>query len=98
MNVSLKKLPLGDWRDLTPRELEGIFSMIEHSVGTEDVDKKSKKISDNKGSNPNEKGGHKKSNQKPKSDKKSPAKDERRNPDLRNKRHTNKPTGRGKGR
>jgi 23S rRNA pseudouridine2604 synthase len=98
MNISLKKLPLGDWRDLTPRELEGIFSMIEHSVGTEDVDKKSKKISDNKGSNPNEKGGHKKSNQKPKSDKKSPAKDERRNPDLRNKRHTNKPTGRGKGR
>jgi 23S rRNA pseudouridine2604 synthase len=98
MNISLKKLPLGDWRDLTPRELEGIFSMIEHSVGTEDVDKKSKKISDNKGSNPNEKGGHKKSNQKPKSDKKSPAKDERRNPDLRNKRQTNKPTGRGKGR
>jgi 23S rRNA pseudouridine2604 synthase len=94
MNISLKKLPLGDWRDLTPRELEGIFSMIEHSVGTEDVDKKSKKNIDNKGAKPKEKG----ANQKPKSAKKSPAKDERRNPDLRNKRHTNKPSGRGKGR
>ncbi len=92
MNISLKKLPLGDWRDLTPRELEGIFSMIEHSVGTEDVDKKSKKNLDNKGAKPKENG----ANQKPKSDKKSPAKDERRNPDLRNKRHTNKPSGRGK--
>jgi 23S rRNA pseudouridine2604 synthase len=94
MNISLKKLPLGDWRDLTTRELEGIFSMIEHSVGTEDVDKKSKKNIDNKGAKPKEKG----ANQKPKSAKKSPAKDERRNPDLRNKRHTNKPSGRGKGR
>ncbi len=94
MNISLKKLPLGDWRDLTPRELEGIFSMIEHSLGTEDVDKKSKKNIDNKGAKTKENG----ANQKPKSDKKSPAKDERRNPDLRNKRHTNKPSGRGKGR
>lgn len=94
MNISLKKLPLGDWRDLTPRELEGIFSMIEHSVGTEDVDKKSKKNIDNKGAKPKENG----ANQKPKLAKKSPAKDERRNPDLRNKRHTNKPSGRGKGR
>jgi hypothetical protein len=68
--------------------------MIEHSVGTEDVDKKSKKNIDNKGAKPKENG----ANQKPKLAKKSPAKDERRNPDLRNKRHTNKPSGRGKGR
>ncbi|MCX6186264.1 MAG: 23S rRNA pseudouridine(2604) synthase RluF [Bacteroidetes bacterium] len=47
MNVSLKKLPLGEWRDLTSRELDGIFGMIEHSLGTEDI-AKTKKNSDKK--------------------------------------------------
>lgn len=31
MNVKLKGLPQGDWRDLTPDELAGIFKLIEHS-------------------------------------------------------------------
>jgi 23S rRNA pseudouridine2604 synthase len=33
MNVTLKGLPQGDWRDLTPDELNGIFRMIEKSEG-----------------------------------------------------------------
>ncbi len=31
MNVSLTGIPLGEWRDLTEQELEGIFAMIEKS-------------------------------------------------------------------
>jgi 23S rRNA pseudouridine2604 synthase len=31
MNVSLAGIPLGEWRDLTEQELEGIFAMIEKS-------------------------------------------------------------------
>jgi len=31
MNVSLTGIPLGEWRDLTESELDGIFSMIEKS-------------------------------------------------------------------
>ena len=31
MNVSLTGIPLGEWRDLTENELDGIFSMIEKS-------------------------------------------------------------------
>jgi 23S rRNA pseudouridine2604 synthase len=31
MNVSLTGIPLGEWRDLTEKELDGIFSMIEKS-------------------------------------------------------------------
>ncbi len=33
MNVSLKGIPLGDWRELTPTELQGIFSLIKDSSG-----------------------------------------------------------------
>ena len=33
MNVTLKGLPQGDWRDLTSEELSGIFKMIEKSEG-----------------------------------------------------------------
>jgi 23S rRNA pseudouridine2604 synthase len=33
MNVTLKGLPQGDWRDLTAEELKGIFRMIEQSSG-----------------------------------------------------------------
>jgi 23S rRNA pseudouridine2604 synthase len=40
MNISLKGLPVGDWRDLTKSELESIYSMIEDS-SSEDL-KKSK--------------------------------------------------------
>jgi 23S rRNA pseudouridine2604 synthase len=36
MNIGLKGLPLGDWRDLTEKELENIFGMIENSSSTED--------------------------------------------------------------
>jgi 23S rRNA pseudouridine2604 synthase len=32
MNVKLKGLPQGDWRDFTPDELGGIFKLIEHSA------------------------------------------------------------------
>ncbi|MCP5014056.1 MAG: 23S rRNA pseudouridine(2604) synthase RluF [Ketobacter sp.] len=31
MNVSLKGLPVGEWRDLNDDELSGLFKMIEHS-------------------------------------------------------------------
>lgn len=34
MNVTLKGLPQGDWRDLTPDELNGILKMIEKSEGS----------------------------------------------------------------
>ena len=31
MNIRLKGLPIGDWRDLDPQEIAGIFSQIERS-------------------------------------------------------------------
>lgn len=31
MNVSLKGLPLGEWREITPQEMDGIFKLIENS-------------------------------------------------------------------
>ncbi|GAB3289837.1 23S rRNA pseudouridine(2604) synthase RluF [Hymenobacter humi] len=37
MNVTLKGLPVGDWRELTPTELAGIMKMVEKSSGTEDA-------------------------------------------------------------
>jgi 23S rRNA pseudouridine2604 synthase len=40
MNISLKGLPLGDWRDLTETEMNTLYSLIESSV-SDDV-KKSK--------------------------------------------------------
>ena len=36
MNISLKGLPLGEWRELTEQELAGIFKMIEHSSSTKE--------------------------------------------------------------
>ncbi len=36
MNISLKGLPLGEWRELTEAELAGIFKMIEKSSSTDD--------------------------------------------------------------
>src|SRR5690554_746833 len=35
MNVRLKGLPIGDWRDLDEHELDGIFSLIERSSSVE---------------------------------------------------------------
>ena len=37
MNVTVKGLPVGDWRELTPPELAGIMKMVEKSSGTEDA-------------------------------------------------------------
>lgn len=37
MNVTLKGLPVGDWRELTPEELAGIMKMVEKSSGTEEA-------------------------------------------------------------
>lgn len=48
MNISLGKLPLGDWRDLTSNELDTIYGMIEDSS---DVDDKKQKASKPKPSN-----------------------------------------------
>lgn len=42
MNVKLKGLPLGEWRELKAEELEGIFNLIENSTG-EDKKKGCKK-------------------------------------------------------
>jgi len=36
MNISLKGLPLGEWRELTEPELAGLFKMIEHSSSTKE--------------------------------------------------------------
>ena len=44
MNISLKGLPLGEWRELTEQEMSGIFKMIKHSSSTQEASKtKSKK-------------------------------------------------------
>ena len=37
MNVNLKGLPVGDWRELTPPELAGIMKMVAKSSGTEEA-------------------------------------------------------------
>jgi 23S rRNA pseudouridine2604 synthase len=37
MNVTLKGLPVGDWRELTPNELAGIMKMVASSSGTEEA-------------------------------------------------------------
>ncbi|WP_046243667.1 23S rRNA pseudouridine(2604) synthase RluF [Hymenobacter terrenus] len=37
MNVSLKGLAVGDWRDLTEQEMAGIMKMVEKSSGTEEA-------------------------------------------------------------
>ena len=37
MNISVKGLPVGDWRELTPDELAGILKLVEKSSGTEEA-------------------------------------------------------------
>ncbi|MBC8052569.1 MAG: 23S rRNA pseudouridine(2604) synthase RluF [Sphingobacteriaceae bacterium] len=46
MNVSLKGLPLGEWRELTEPELSGIFKMIKHSSSTQEASTKTKSRKD----------------------------------------------------
>lgn len=50
MNVKLKGLPLGDWRELTPDELSEIFKLIENSVGEDKKSVSSKPVSKKKSS------------------------------------------------
>lgn len=45
MNVSLKGLPLGEWRDLTEEELAGIFKLIQNSKSEANPPKPKKKAS-----------------------------------------------------
>lgn len=40
MNITLKGLPQGDWRDLTPDEMKGIFKSIEKSEASGEKEKK----------------------------------------------------------
>lgn len=46
MNISLKGLPIGDWRDLTETEVKTIYKMIEDSSSTDD--RKSASTKENK--------------------------------------------------
>jgi 23S rRNA pseudouridine2604 synthase len=39
MNVTLKGIPVGEWRELTPEEMESIFKMVEKSSKLEDASK-----------------------------------------------------------
>jgi len=39
MNVSLKGLPIGDWRELTKTELEGLYKLVADSDAAEPVAK-----------------------------------------------------------
>jgi 23S rRNA pseudouridine2604 synthase len=58
MNVSLKGLPVGDWRDLNEQELAGLFRMMEHSSSEAPVKKaeqKKKPVPKSKSSNKNRK-------------------------------------------
>lgn len=48
MNVTLKGLPQGDWRDLTAAELNGIFKLIEKSEGNSPSSAPAKKSQPNK--------------------------------------------------
>lgn len=70
MNISLKGLPLGDWRDLTEKEVESIFSMIEHSSSTDDKPAKKKATPKKEAphSKPNSRPGHNAPNSKPRNE------------------------------
>lgn len=43
MNITLKGIPVGDWRELTQQEMEGISKLIENSSSTPANSKRSKK-------------------------------------------------------
>ena len=40
MNISLKNLPVGDWRELSKKEMDIIYDMIKDSSSTEEISKK----------------------------------------------------------
>jgi 23S rRNA pseudouridine2604 synthase len=42
MNIDLKGLPVGDWRDLTEREIKVIYSLLEESSGVDEKKTKPK--------------------------------------------------------
>jgi 23S rRNA pseudouridine2604 synthase len=42
MNIDLKGLPVGDWRDLTEREIKVIYSLLEDSSGVDEKKTKPK--------------------------------------------------------
>jgi len=44
MNVSLKGIPLGEWRELNEEELSGIFKMVEHSSSENEKSKEKKLV------------------------------------------------------
>jgi 23S rRNA pseudouridine2604 synthase len=39
MNISLKGLPLGEWRELSEQEMAGIYKMVRNSSSTEEASK-----------------------------------------------------------
>ena len=45
MNITLKGIPVGEWRELTPEEMESIFKMVEKSSKLEDASKAKKSTS-----------------------------------------------------
>lgn len=52
MNISLKGLPIGDWRDLTEKELEVLYSLLEDSSGTDKKKQKPNKPKPSGGAKP----------------------------------------------
>ena len=54
MNIDLKGLPTGDWRDLTESEMNGIYQLVEDSSSEEIRKSKSKKAGKNPSSKPRE--------------------------------------------
>ena len=48
MNISLKNLPVGDWRELSKKEMDIINDMIKNSSATEEASKKSFRKSEDK--------------------------------------------------
>ncbi len=42
MNINLKGLPVGDWRELNKQEVEGLFKMVRDSISTEEASGKKK--------------------------------------------------------
>lgn len=54
MNIGLKGLPVGDWRDLTEQELKGIYKMIENSSSEANKPASSNKKTESKTDKPDE--------------------------------------------
>lgn len=92
MNIGLKGLPIGDWRDLNPDEIASIYQAIAHS-SSEDLKKKHL---------PERTAGPKKSRSKTPTPSTNKAGSKRNNPDKRNRKAgtkpSRKPTGKKSGR